>query len=179
VMGVSCRSARFGSPTVVLLTLVLAAGCTSHGRRTYHDPAGWTIEVPAGWRVVPFTRSNAGVKAVGAQVSNVELSPPSIVPGAPIQANGSAMPADGIAVVIASDSDPHASQPATVSPPLSLEEFTGGSAPAGTPTIQLLWFVGNGRTFVATVKSGANASPVDLRAVADLIRSLRFDRAGM
>jgi hypothetical protein len=171
-----CGPSRFGSVAVVLVTLALAAGCTSHGERTYHDPAGWTIEVPPGWHVVPFTLSNGGVAAAGAQVSNVELSPPTIVPGAPIQPNDLAMPADGIALIVTTDTDPHASQQATASPPLSLDEFTSGSAPAGGPTLQALWFVGDGHTFLATVKAGANTSAADRHAVADLIRSLGFPR---
>jgi hypothetical protein len=37
-------------------------------------------------------------------------------------------------------------------PPLALDMFLEGSAPAGSPTLDLLWFTGNGQTFPASVK---------------------------
>jgi hypothetical protein len=174
-----CRAPRSRSVTVGLVSLLLAGACAGGGGKTYHDPAGWTIEVPHGWRVVPFSLSNARVAAAGAQVSNMQLARPSIMPGVPIQANGLVLPADGIALIVTTDTDPRASQPANASPPLSLDQFTKGSAPPGAPTLDILWFAGNGRTFLATVKTGAEASATDLRLVADLVRSLRFDSAGM
>jgi hypothetical protein len=161
--------------TASIVVLLAIGGCTGHRTDDYHDPAGWTIEVPPGWHVVPFSLRRAGISASGAQVSNTALPPPSIVPGSPIQANGLILPHDGIAVIITTDTDPRTSQPATALPPLSLDEFTGGSALAGAPRLDVLWFGGDGRTFLATVKTGADASSADLREAADLVRSLRFD----
>ncbi len=71
----------------------------------YHDPQGWSIRVEPGWRVVPFTLSAHGVKAAGAQISNVRLSSPLAVPGTPIQAGGLAFPPLGVALVIGTDQD--------------------------------------------------------------------------
>ncbi len=93
-----------------------------------------------------FSASRGGIYAKGAEASNVTLPPPSIVPGSPIQAIGLALPADGVAVIIATHTDPGVSKAPIASPPLSIDAFSYGSALAGSPTLALIWFGGNGRT---------------------------------
>jgi hypothetical protein len=133
--------------------------------------------VPPGWHVAPFETSKASASASGAQVSNVELVSPSIVPGFPIQVNGRDLPDDGLALIIAIDDDPSdVQQPpqSPPSPPLTLDEFIEGSAPAGSPTTDLLWFTGNGQTFLATIKTGPSVTSADQTALAAAVASIRF-----
>jgi hypothetical protein len=107
----------------------------------------------------------------------VELPAPSIEPGLPIQASGADLPADGVALVIAIDEDasngqtPPASPP---SPPLTLDEFIQGSAPAGAPSLSLLWFSGDGQTFLASIKVGPGSTSEDQANLETIVGSLRF-----
>jgi hypothetical protein len=110
-------------------------------------------------------------------VSNIELPSPSLVPGFPIQTNGGDLPADGLAIIIAIDDDPSDVQQPPPSPPapsLSLEDFIHGSAPAGSPTLDLMWFTGNGRTFLGTIKTGPSVTAADRTALEAVVSSLRF-----
>ena len=143
----------------------------------YTSPDGWTIDVPPGWHVTPFEASKGSASARGAQVSNIELPSPSLVPGFPIQTNGDDLAADGLAIIIAIDDDPSDVQQPPQSPPappLSLGDFIHGSAPAGSATLDLMWFTGNGRTFLATIKTGPNVSASDRTALESAVSSLRF-----
>jgi len=145
--------------------------------QTYHDPGGWSIEVPLGWQVVPFDTSAEGTTAHGALISNVTLPSPSLAPGYPLQTNDRDLPADGIALVVAAVEPPER-HPSPVSPlpaPLSLDDFTQGSAPAGTPTMDSLTFTGDGKDFVATVKTGPNVQKADLQSLRTAVASLRID----
>jgi hypothetical protein len=144
---------------------------------TYTSPDGWTIDVPVGWHVAPFETTKGSATARGAQVSNLELPSPSIDPGFPIQTNGDDLPDDGLAIIVAIDDDPSDVQQPPQSPPappLSLDDFTHGSAPAGSATLDLMWFAGNGRTFLATIKTGPSVTAADRTAVERAISSLRF-----
>jgi hypothetical protein len=110
-------------------------------------------------------------------VSNIELPSPSLVPGFPIQTNGKDLPADGLAIIIAIDDDPSdAQQPpqSPPTPPLNLDDFIHGSALAGSATLDLMWFTGNGRTFLATIKAGPKVSASDRTALESAVSSLRF-----
>jgi hypothetical protein len=143
----------------------------------YTSPDGWTIDVPPGWHVTPFETSKGNATASGAQVSNIELPSPSLVPGFPIQTNGGDLPADGLAIIIAIDDDPNdAQQPpqSPSAPPLSLDDFSHGSAPGGSPTLDLMWFTGNGRTFLATIKTGPSVTSADRTALEAAVSSVRF-----
>src|SRR6266700_4941132 len=68
----------------------------SHHGQTYRDSAGWVIEVPPGWHAVRFSDSKDVITSAGVQLSNVQLPPPTLVPGFPIQVNGSVLPARGV-----------------------------------------------------------------------------------
>ena len=48
-----------------------------------------------------------------------------------------------------------------------------GSAPAGAPYLETLWFRVHGTTFVACAKIGSKATSSDLKAVAAIVQSLR------
>jgi hypothetical protein len=155
-----------------------SAAATNQDGDTYSDPAGWTVQMPPGWLVTPFETSKGDASAKGAQISDVALPPPSIVPGYPIQVNGNDLPNDGIALVIAVDDDPgFAQQPlrSPPQPPLTLDMFAQGSAVAGSPTLDVLWFSGNGQTFLASIKSGPTSSPDDRAALQETVASLRFE----
>src|ERR1035438_9248645 len=125
---------------------------TDRAERMYRDPAGWMIDVPAGWHVIRFSESNGDVESDGAQISNVPLPIPTVVAGYPIQVNGRALPARGIDLIISTDTQPGLTHRALALPPLpapSGPNWSVGSAPAGEPYIETLWFRANGSAFIA------------------------------
>jgi hypothetical protein len=101
------------SAAAIVVASVLLASCTGSSNETgetervYHGSAGWSVDVPAGWTVLPFSTSKGDISARGAQISNVELPPPEIEPGLPIQTSSLALPPDGVSLIIASDRDPN------------------------------------------------------------------------
>jgi hypothetical protein len=174
-----------GLPWLTGLVLVLAAAACgagggtswtiSHQGRTYRDSAGWAIQVPPGWHTVHFSDSTDGITSAGVQLSNVQIPPPSLIPGFPVQASGQVLPAQGVALVIATDTDPKLSHTAAAMPPLPAPNgryWTMGSASGGSPYTQTLWFRAYGAAFLACAKIGPRASSSDLRAVAAIVQSL-------
>lgn len=164
-----------------------SARCTWHGAalanaRVNRDPAGWTVEVPHGWHVLRFSGSDHGVSGAGAQISNVRLPAPRVISGYPIQSSGLVLPPRGVGLVIATDNEtglPGNSRGYIKVPPLPAPSQCGwnvGSALGGSPYLETLWFRGNHRTFVATVKVGPKATGKDLAAIDSIIHSLRFPR---
>jgi hypothetical protein len=150
----------------------------------YRDPAGWTIDIPRGWRLVRFTGSKGGVSSAGAEISNVPLPSPKVLPGYPVQADGLALPHQGVGLVIATDTEKGLAgkSPGWIAvTPLPSPDDCGpwnvGSAPAGQPYLETLWFTGNRRTFIASVKVGPDATGTDLAIVDRIIHSLRFRSA--
>jgi hypothetical protein len=153
---------------------------TSHPGQTYRDSAGWTIEIPPGWHVVRFSDSKDGITSAGVQLSNVQLPPPALVPGFPIQVNGGVLPVRSVGLVIATDTDPKLSRGPVAVPPLpgrgapnAWRYWGGGSASAGSPYIEILWFRVNSTTFIACAKIGPKATSHDLKAVDAIVQSLR------
>jgi uncharacterized protein YbdZ (MbtH family) len=168
-----------------LIPVLAASACGSSSATagqhepTYRDAAGWTIKVPPGWHAVRFSDSKDGITSTGVQVSNVELAPPALSLGFPIQVNGG-LPPRGVGVVIATDTDPKVPRGPMAVPPLPSPQAPGGwkfwnagSATAGAPYIEILWFRVRSATFIATAKIGPKATNGDLRAVAAIIESLR------
>jgi hypothetical protein len=148
----------------------------SHLRQTYRDRAGWTIEVPPGWHAVRFSDAKDGITSAGVQLSNVQLPPPTLIPGYPIQVNSQVLPGRGVGLIIATDTDPSLSRDYVAVPPLPAPTgryWTTGSAPAGAAYIQTLWFRVNNTTFIACAKIGPKATSGDRQAIAAIIRSLR------
>jgi hypothetical protein len=174
-----------------LIPLIAAAACGSTtgsatltaGQRghTYRDAAGWTIEVPSGWHTLRFSDSKDSVATAGVQLSNVKLPPPVLVRGAPIQANGDVLPARGVGVVIATDTDPTVRSygPIAVPPlpafdaPNGWKYWNAGSAVASNPDIEILRFRAHGATFTATAKIGVKAGNGGQKAVDAIIESFR------
>ena len=140
--------------------------------RVYHGSAGWSVDVPAGWTVLPFNTSKGEVSARGAQISNVELPPPEIHAGVPIQTSGLVLPPDGVSLIIAADLDPnvHVPPPAPARLPLSLDDFAEGSATGSGPTLSVLRFVVSGNVLVASIKTGPDADEADVEALVASIR---------
>jgi hypothetical protein len=166
-----------------LFCVLAAAGCgaTATGSpgaaRRYHDPNGWVVNVPRGWHVVHFNEVKDRVAAAGAEISNFGPSAPVVAQGYPIQIRANVMPANGLALVIATDSDRTVTHGPVVTSPLpSLGQrgWTLGSAPAGQPYMETLWFRGNARIFLADVKIGPRADPADIKALTKIIESLQF-----
>jgi hypothetical protein len=178
-----------------LIPVIAAAGCGAPGGialtaspqgHTYRDRAGWVVEVPPGWHAVRFSDAKGGITAAGMQLSNVQLPPPELVRGAPIQANGGVLPARGVGVVIATDTDPTLFHGPVAVPPLPAPDapdgwkyWNGGSSSAGFggapggPDIESLWFRVGHMTFIACAKIGPKATSGDRKAVDAIIESLR------
>jgi len=147
---------------------------------TYRDAAGWTIEVPPGWHAVRFSDSKDGITSAGVQLSNIQLPPPVLRPGYPIQVNDHVLPARGVGLIIATDPDPKLSHDPVAVPPLPAPSAPNawrywgkGSTPAGSSYIEILWFRANGTTFIACAKIGPKATSDDLKAVDAIVKSLR------
>lgn len=168
-----------------LMPVLAAAACTnsgpgtlpvSHHAQTYHDSAGWSVTVPPGWHAEHFSDSKNGIISAGVQLSNVRLPLPSLVPAYPIQVKDGVLPAHGIGLIIATDSDPRLSQGPVVTPPLPAPNgryWEIGSSPGGTPYLEDWWFHAHGMTFIACAKVGADITPSDLKTLATIIRSIR------
>jgi hypothetical protein len=178
-----------------LIPVIAAAACgagegtaltASHQGHTYRGAAGWTIAVPPGWHALRFSDSRDGITAAGVQLSNVRLPPPTLVRGFPIQASGGVLPARGVGLIIATDTDPKLPRGPVAVPPLPLPDasngwkyWNAGSASAGydgrpgSPDIEMLWFRVHGGTFIACAKIGPKATSRDLSTVAAIIQSLR------
>jgi hypothetical protein len=122
----------------------------------YRDPTGWSIEVPSGWHAVPFTVIARRATYHGIDISNVPLPRPVAVHGTPLQVSGDSVGLRGIGLVIAT-TDVHGSDEQRLTLPLSLDDFTGGSAFPGSPSLDVASFSANGLHFVATVKWGSDA----------------------
>ena len=161
-----------------LVVAMLATGCTAdspaaRSGKVYQDPAGWSAEIPPGWRVLTFDTSKGDASAVGTQISNVELPAPEIDPGLPIQTSGLVLPPDGVSLIIATDNDPqnvHVPPESPLAPPLSMEDFAQGSVTGGGPTFSFLWFEVGGNLLLASIKAGPQADEATLRTLVESIR---------
>lgn len=102
----------------------------------------------------------------------MELPPPEIQPGLPIQTSSLVLPLDGVSLIIAADLDPSVQvpPPAPARLPLSLDDCAVGSATGGGSTLRVLWFVVSGNILVASIKTGSNADEADVRALVASIR---------
>jgi hypothetical protein len=156
-----------------------SASAEAAANSTYTAPAGWTAQIPSGWQELSFQTADGQASSEGVQISNVTLPPPTIALGYLIQVNSRDLPDDGIALIVATDEDPNLQQaPSSVAaPPLDMSMFTFGSAPGGAPTLDTLWFSGNGEPYLASVKTGPGVSHEDEAALRAIVASLRFDGA--
>jgi hypothetical protein len=127
-------------------------------------------------------RLQEGITSAGVQLSNVKLPPPPLLPGYPIQPDARHMPARGVGLIIATDTDPRLSHDRVARLPLPApndEDWdvgsvgSAGNAPSDGPWVEGLWFRFHGKTFFASAKIGPKASKSDLRAVAAIVHSLR------
>jgi hypothetical protein len=164
-------------PCVVLA--LVAAGCGSSA--PYHGGSSWRVSLPSGWYRVNFSDSAGKVVSAGVQISNVPLRRPNLAPGSPVQVNDYALPAGGVALVVATDKDPRVVPSGPVATlPLPSPSASGvsswnfGSALAGQPYLETLTFRADGRTFVADLKVGRSASGSALKALAGIVRSLHI-----
>lgn len=177
IAGIASLTWALHSPSPQPESGQLARLPVSHDAQTYHDSAGWSIKVPPGWHAVPFRDSKDGITSAGLQLSNVQLPTPSLVPGYPIQVNNRVLPARGIGLIIATDTDRKLSHYVVVRrlplPAPNGRYWTIGSSLGGTPYMELLWFHAHGKTFIACAKVGPNVTRTDLKAVAAAVRSLR------
>jgi hypothetical protein len=146
----------------------------------YTDVDGeWTVPVPPGWKSTAFTLGLSGTAPAGSMIANADMPLP-VAPGQSLpQISAEGFPDDGVALVIA----PSAVMPDSRvwTPPLSIDDFNQGSAPAGGSTLDTMWFTSKGTgavgpplVFGMTLRIGPQASRVDLDAIDDVISSLTF-----
>jgi len=160
------------------IVALAVAGCGSSA--AYHGGSSWSVSLPNGWNRVNFSDSAGQVVSAGLQISNVPLKRPTLMPGYPIQVNGNALPAGGLALIVATDKDRqvpygHATMLPLPSPSASgASGWAFGSALGGQPYLETLTFRVAGRTFVADLKVGPSASGSDLKALAGIVRSLHI-----
>ena len=161
----------------VILALAVA-GCGSSA--AYHGGSSWSVSLPSGWYRVNFSDSAGKLTSAGVQISNVSLQRPTLVPGYPIQVNGNALPAGGLALIVATDKDPQVPYGHSTTLPLPSPSASGasgwtfGSALSDQPYVETLTFRADGRIFVADLKVGPSASASDLSALAGIVRSLHI-----
>jgi hypothetical protein len=145
--------------------------------QTYTDPGGWRVAVPPGWSVQPFDLSSPNEALKGAMISSVELPPPVAARGTLPQADGNGFPDDAVAMVVSTEMIDWGGE-RVWQPPLSIQDFTNGSALAGNPTLDTLKFANDqqgGSWFTATIKTGERVSAIDESAVASVVASLTFE----
>jgi hypothetical protein len=175
---------RLISLAACIASIVLTA-CTSGGAdslvrvsdhaQIYRDGSGWRLKVPAGWHVRHFSATDHGITSTGVQLSNVKLPTPSLVPGYPIQVNNRVLPPRGIGLIIATDPDPKLQRDPVRQPPLPAPDgpyWSVGSALAGAPYIEVLWFRTHGKTLIACAKIGPRTTRRDRTALSSIIKSL-------
>jgi hypothetical protein len=140
---------------------------------------GWTVSVPPGWKSTAFTLGMSGLAPAGSMIANAEMPLPVAPDRSLPQISAEGFPDDGVALVIA----PSAVMPDSRvwTPPLSIDDFNQGSAPAGGSTLDTMWFTSKGTgavgpplVFGMTLRIGPQASRVDLDAIDDVISSLTF-----
>ena len=158
-----------------LIPVLAAAACTagggnatagiSHPGQTYRDSSGWTIEIPPGWYAVRFSDSKDGITSAGVQLSNVQLPPPTLAPDSQSRSMVASCQRAGWA------DHRHRYRPppqawsrggaalARPGRPDGWKYWNAGSASAGAPYIQTLWFRFKGTAFVACAKIGPWDSP--------------------
>ncbi len=159
----------------------MVGGCASqighivdYASQVYRDRAGWLVSVPHGWHMVRFSQSRRGVASAGVQISNVRLPPPRLVRGYPIQVNDRVLPARGVALIVATDTERFSQGMAARLPLPSLAKWLHGSALGGEPYMEIQRFRANGRRFIADAKVGAKASRTDTATLAWIVHSLRM-----
>ena len=164
----------------IALTACAASGhrslVVSDRAQVYRNSSGWTLKVPAGWHALQFSDTRNGITSDGVQLSNVRLPRPSLIPGYPVQVNNRVLPGRGIGLIIATDPDPRLQRGPVQRPPLPAPNgryWSVGSALAGSPFMETLWFRADGRTLIACAKVGPRTTRRDLEALASIITSLR------
>ena len=161
--------------TAGTLMLIAAVACSRGG---YHDLTGWTIDIPKGWHVAQFDSTSGNASAKGAQISNVALPKPWVVPRFPMQTNGKVLPPAGVSVVISIDDDPGYRPGSTdpiATPPLSFDHFNSGSCLAETACMSTQWFTRDRTLFLVSVKIGPTATTADEQAMEQMVTTLRFE----
>jgi len=139
---------------------------------TYTSPQGWSIAVPPGWKTMPLTDGWSQAAGPGAVISNHNPELPLAQGGSFPQASPDGFPTNGLTLVIAKLNGiiPGTFNPKA--PPLSYDDFAKGSAPGGRSTLDTMVFSGPDGEYTATVRTGRDASPIDIAAIHDVVASL-------
>lgn len=141
--------------------------------RPYADPAGWTIEVPFGWRTSRVDIEEGGVSVHGIQIWNGNITgvPVGKKPGSSAQSGAAATWSVG--VIIATDDDQRLKHVPMLVPPLQLDDFAQGSATAQQPSLAVAWTRSSTSDIGITVNIGAYALPDDLMIVQAMLATLQ------
>jgi hypothetical protein len=149
------------------------------GPGAYRDPAGWTITVPRGWQVVRFKETRTSVPIAGSEISNVRLSSPLVVRGAPLQVRGQDLPATGVGVIIGNAPQPAVPLSRLGEPPLPPPDpgnrtgWVGVSNGGDSGLVSYLRFKLHGKRFIASISGGSNPPRAAGAATQRIVRSLR------
>ncbi len=145
--------------------------------------SGWSLALPPGWRSMVFVSmspQSGTILSSGSLIANASMPLPIATNNGLPQVSAEGFPDDGVALVIAPASTMSGNLPIRT-PPLSIEDFTQGSASAGGSTLDTMWFTSKGTAsdgpplvFAATLRIGPQASGVDLDAIDDVVASLTF-----
>lgn len=152
---------------------------TRSGPGTYRDPAGWMVTVPQGWQVIHFKETRTHVAIAGAEISNVRLPSPLVVPGYPLQVRGQDLPASGVGVIIGNAPQPAVPLSRLREPPLPPPSPGNGTGWVGVSNggdsglVSLLTFKLHGERFIATISGGSNPPRAAGAATGRIVRSLR------
>jgi hypothetical protein len=164
------------SPYVALaavpVVLSIPENAPSAGLSTYTDPMGWKADYPTGWIVTPFEDSSSGrLTLAGAAISNLPMlqEQPGGYPGVPSDGSFEG----GVGVVITHRDGGPAPDVLRDDPSFPLDPAAAQMLPGGMALAAVLPFRGNGMEYQATF-SGQHPSNDDLRALLEVIRSIRF-----
>jgi hypothetical protein len=142
----------------------------------YPSPQGWSVALPPGWKTMPLADGWSDAAGPGAVISNHDPEAPVAQDGSFPQASADGFPSNGLTLVVAKMNS-NIWEPNNVRlkvPPLSYNGFAKGSAPTGASTLDVLMFRGPDGDYTATVRTGPDASPVDIAAIRDVVASYVF-----
>jgi hypothetical protein len=134
--------------------------------QTFTSPSGWTLAVPPDWSVEP-------VPPGGVMIASRPVPAPS---GDDLVWPADGFPVDGVALVVATAPASIPADAETVRPPVSFDHdfvtltvLTGSGSTDFTALVQ-----GPDARYLAIVRLGDEASPVDRAAIRDVVASLTF-----
>lgn len=132
--------------------------------------AGWSAVVPPGWHVMPIDQKDVSSDQV--VIANADPASLLYAPDPVPNASTIGLPANGVAVVVTEIRG--VSSFAPVSAPVSLRTDAERSSGADGSTLQIVVVRGTDALFWIAVRTGRNASAMDLSAMEAAVASIAF-----